>query len=130
MLPRRSRLLSALALTLLFATACDSAPTLSNFKPVSSMVKRGDAIVLNAMLEYFGGDINGGKQVVTLTLDGLAPVVKELPIELGGSASRAAITLSIETNLLYPKGPVKVQLQVIDKSGIKSNLVETTVTLT
>ena len=128
-MPRRAAHLALAALALLVAAACDSTPKLTDFKAAATSVRAGDTLTLTAMLEDLGGDLDGGKQVVTLAPSVGPKVTKELPINIGGSASRASITLSIET-LGIPRGALKVTLQVFDKQGLMSNLVETTVDIT
>src|SRR4051794_10162172 len=103
------------------AAGCDSTPTLSDLMPSATSIPSGTPLTLTAMLEDSGADLDGGKQIVTLTASGLQPIVRELPINTGGSTSRAAITLSIETTGV-PRGPLTISLQVVDKSGLKSNV--------
>lgn len=125
----RNRLSLFAALALFGLTACDSTPTLSSLMATSPTIRAGDTLTLTAFLTDNGTDLDGGKEVVTITVSGGMPVVRELPIAIGTAARQASITLSIETVGFRP-GNVEIDLQVVDKSGLKSNVVSTTVTLT
>jgi hypothetical protein len=114
---------SLLALALFASSGCviNETPELEDFKLSAATAKRGETVNGTAMVEDDDGDLSGGKMVVTLR-SGDKEDARELPIELGSSVGKAAISVSLQVSALAPVGPATVDLQVFDKAGHGSNV--------
>ena len=96
-------------------------PVLEDFKLSAASVEAGETATGTATVEDDDADLSGGKMVVTLRA-GEVVETKELPINLGDSAGKAALSLSLEIGLLAPRGDATVELQVYDSAGHASNM--------
>jgi hypothetical protein len=101
--------------------ALDETPRLEDFKLSSSEVEGGGTTNGTAMVEDDDGDLSGGKMVLTIRAGDVIDK-KELPINLCGSAGKAALSLSLEIGRFAPKGPATIDLQVFDEAGHGSNV--------
>ena len=121
---------SALALVLLASSGCgfSETPELEDFKLSAATAKRGETVNGTAMVEDDDGDLSGGKMVVTLR-SGDNEDARELPIELGSNAGKAAISVSLQVSALAPAGPATVDLQIFDKAGHGSNVQSATLVI-
>ena len=108
--------------------AFDETPSLEDFKLSSAEIEAGGTASGTAMVEDDDGDLGGGKMVVTIRA-GEVVDTKELPINLGDSAGKAALSLSLEIGLLAPKGAATIDLQVFDKAGHGSNVQSAALTI-
>lgn len=108
--------------------AFDETPSLEDFKLSSSEIEAGGTASGTAMVEDDDGDLGGGKMVVTIRA-GEVVDTKELPINLGDSTGKAALSLSLEIGLLAPRGAATIDLQVFDKAGHGSNVQSAALTI-
>ena len=114
---------SLFALFLIVSSGCgfSETPELEDFKLSAATAKRGETVNGTAMVDDDDGDLSGGKMVVTVR-SGESVDARDLPIELGSNAGKAAISVSLQVSALAPAGPATVDLQIFDKAGHGSNV--------
>lgn len=105
-------------------------PELTDFKLSASEVARGDTVNATAMVTDDSGDLGGGTMEVTLSTESGLQDQRKLPIALpDDSASKGAISLSLEIAQRTLGGQATVKLVVIDKAGHRSNEVSAPLTI-